>query len=86
MKKSYEKPYACMEVFEVSDFIAGNCTIDVGFGDTGATKLCSIPDPDFGDMGEMLFNNYDVCTLIWDENYDTGCYDIPVGGQGYFGS
>ena len=75
MKKVYKKPYACMEVFEMSDFIAGNCTIDVGFGDTGATKLCSIPDPDFGDMGEMLFNNY-----------DTGCYDIPVGGQGYFGS
>lgn len=84
MKKVYKKPYACMEVFEVSDFIAGNCALDVGFGDLGATKPCAIPDPDFGI--EMLFNDLSVCTLTWDENYDTGCYHIPEGGHGYFGS
>ena len=86
MKTVYEKPYASMETFEVSDFIAGNCAIDVGFGDLGATKTCSIPDPDFGEFGETLFNDYGICSLLWDDGTDKGCYHIPVNGHGYFGS
>lgn len=84
MKKTYIKPYICIEAFEVSEFIAGDCAIDVGFGDLGASKTCSIPDPDF--PSENLFNDYDTCTLLWDDGTDKGCYHIPVNGHGYFGS
>lgn len=84
MKKVYEKPYACMESFEVSDFIAGNCAIDIGFGDMGTSKPCSMPDPDF--PSEQLFNDYGTCSLLWDDGTDKGCYHIPVNGHGYFGS
>lgn len=84
MKKTYVKPSAVCESFSVSEFIAGNCAQDVGFGDIGAVKLCSIPDPDF--EGETLFNDYTVCSLLWKDEHDQGCYHIPDGGYGYFGS
>ena len=86
MKKTYIKPYICIEAFEVSEFIAGDCAIDVGFGDVGASKTCSILDPDFGEFGETLFNDYETCSLLWDDGTDKGCYHIPVNGHGYFGS
>lgn len=84
MKKIYEKPYICVESFTISDFIAGDCEHDVGYGDLGTTKLCSIKDPDF--PSETLFNDPSVCSVIWDEDTNKGCYHIPTGGHGYFGS
>lgn len=87
MKKKYRKPEIFIESFEVSEFIAGSCTIDVNFGDTGAINPCAYPDPDFG--GAMtIFNSLSVCDSLWDdeENNDKGCYHIPVDGAGYFGS
>lgn len=84
VKKVYSKPQVIIESFVVSDFVAGNCVLDVGFGDTGASKSCSIDAPGF--PGERLFNDYTTCTLLWDDGEDKGCYDIPDGGVGYFGS
>lgn len=86
MKKVYEKPYACMETFEVSDFIAGNCEKDVGFGDYGSSNPCATNFPGFS--GFKVFNDISVCEWLWDDvpHDDTGCYDIPQGGYGYFGS
>ncbi|MGN0334823.1 MAG: hypothetical protein ACI4DV_04060 [Lachnospiraceae bacterium] len=75
-----------MENFEMSDFIAGNCQIDVGFGDSGS-NICTIPDPDFG--GALtLFNVQGICDTVWidGDDDDRGCYHIPDGGVGYFGS
>lgn len=88
MKKSYEKPYVCMETFEVSDFIAGNCQQDVGFGDYGSANPCATTSfPGF--PGFKVFNDLSVCDWLYDDipNNDKGCYDIPDGnGYGYFGS
>lgn len=88
MKKSYEKPYICMEIFEVSDFIAGNCQQDVGFGDYGSVNPCATTSfPGF--PGFKVFNDPSVCKWMYDDipNNDKGCYDIPDGnGYGYFGS
>lgn len=84
MKKNYIKPKVKAEKFEISDFIAANCRIDVGFGDTGASRMCAFPDPDFGGA-LMLFNSPGVCEEIWDAHIK-GCYHIPDGGHGYFGS
>lgn|GEM_PF-2121422 len=84
VKKTYTKPQIVMESFLVSEFVAGNCEIDVGFGDTGSSRPCSIDDPYF--PGERLFNDYDTCSLLWNDGDDKGCYDIPDGGVGYFGS
>lgn len=86
MKKVYKKPYACMEVFEVSDFIAGNCALDVGFGDYGSAKPCSSDIEGF--PGLKVFNDVSVCDWLWDDvaGGDGGCYNIPQGGHGYFGS
>lgn len=87
MKKIYRKPSAVCELFNVSEFIAGNCEHDVGFGDTGASKLCSIEDPDYPGLEKpTLFNDKHVCEILWDDGYDTGCYHIPTEGHGYFGS
>ena len=84
LKKVYIKPQIVMENFEMSDFIAGNCTIDVGFGDSGS-NICTYPDPEFG--GALtLFNVVGVCDTVWIEGNDKGCYHIPDGGVGYFGS
>lgn len=83
MKKLYSKPKVVVESFEVSEFIAGNCTNDVGFGDTGASKMCSILDTD---TGFTVFNSYSVCETLWKDGDDKGCYHIPDGGYGYFGS
>lgn len=86
MKKIYKKSYACVESFEMSEFIAGNCEIDVGFGDTGSANPCSMSDPDIPE--DRLFNDYTTCTMLWDdpENTDKGCVHIPQNGHGYFGS
>ena len=95
MKKSYEKPYVCMETFEVSDFIAGNCQQDVGFGDYGSANPCAttsfpgFPGFKVGFPGFKVFNDPSVCEWMYDDipNNDKGCYDIPDGnGYGYFGS
>lgn len=90
MKKKYEKPQMYKESFEISEFIAGSCSVDVGFGDTGAASLCSYPDPDTGGAFQ-LFNNPNTagspCTTEWvSGNSDKGCYHIPQDGVGYFGS
>ena len=44
MKKTYTKPQLWTESFQPADAIAGGCTLDVGFGDAGSTKLCGYPD------------------------------------------
>lgn len=87
MKKTYVKPSAVCESFSVSEFIAGNCANDVGFGDYGSTNPCfttSFP----GFPGFKVFNDLSVCEWLWDDvpHNDTGCYHIPDGGYGYFGS
>lgn len=84
MKKMYKKPQVIMESFMVSEFVAGNCVMDVGFGDAGASKPCSTIHPQF--PTERLFNDYDTCTMLWNDGDDKGCYDVPDGGVGYFGS
>ena len=83
MKKEYSKPIVVVESFEISEFVAGDCTKDVGFGDTGASKMCSILDID---TGYTVFNSYGVCESLWEDGDDKGCYHIPDGGVGYFGS
>lgn len=87
MKKQYIKPMIKIESLVVSEFIAGNCIIDVGFGDTGASNPCGYKDPAFGES-YILFNNRPTCTALWREpgDPDPGCYHIPDGGYGYFGS
>lgn len=87
MKKLYSKPKVFIESFEISEFIAGTCSMDVGFGDTGSTKLCSYLDTD---TGYTIFNSLSICQTYWDDpedpDDDKGCYHIPVDGAGYFGS
>ena len=51
MKKIYRKPEIFIESFEVSEFIAGNCSIDLGFA--GNNPTCA--PYDFG--GINLFNH-----------------------------
>ena len=46
MKKEYKQPLIYIESLVVSDFIAGPCSIDVGFSET-TCKLSVQPDPDF---------------------------------------
>lgn len=85
MKKLYSKPEIIIESFEISEFIAGNCDIDVGFGDVGSIKICTYKDPAFG--GALtLFNSQGICDMIWEEGNDQGCYNIPMDGNRYFGS
>lgn len=86
MKKEYKKPIVHFENLVVSEFIAGSCRIDVGFGDTGSIyKTCGYEDPSFGGA-VTIFNDYDTCDTLWAEFGDGGCYHIPDGGHGYFGS
>ncbi len=42
MKKQYKKPLICIESLMVSEFIAGPCGIDVGFGEGNAN--CTLID------------------------------------------
>lgn len=83
MKKEYVKPMAFIEMFTISEFIAGNCTVDVGFGDSN----CGYEDPTFGGALK-LFNVTGACDMLWEYSpeYDGGCYHIPKEGHGYFGS
>lgn len=87
MKKEYVKPMAVIEIFTISEFIAGNCEIDVGFGESGSGKSCGYSHPAFGGALK-LFNDTETCDMFWEfapEN-DGGCYHIPKDGHGYFGS
>lgn len=86
MKKSYSKPKIFIESFEISEFIAGDCTIDVGFGDSNMIKQCTYADPDFGGAVIYFNSGNEACVSKWDDGDDKGCYHIPDGGQGYFGS
>ena len=45
MKKEYKKPLIYIESLVISEFIAGPCSIDVGFNETDC-KLIVQPDPD----------------------------------------
>ena len=49
-------------------------------------KQCTYADPDFG--GAIIYFNSgnEACVSKWDDGDDKGCYHIPDGGQGYFGS
>ena len=83
MKKIYRKPEIFIENFEVSEFIAGNCSIDLGFA--GNNPTC---DPyDFG--GINLFN-HKGCDIN-PEDMDLGdndelCYHEPLANNRIFGS
>ena len=64
-----------------------SCQQDVGFGDYGSAKPCATTSfPGFS--GFKVFNDLSVCDWLYDDipNHDKGCYDIPDGGYGYFGS
>ena len=88
MKKSYTKPQLWSESFQPSDAVAGPCETDVGFGDVGAAKPCGLAgiDKDMPDI--KLFNTFDACDTLWDDEIknDQGCYHIPTTGVNYFGS
>ena len=88
MKKSYTKPQLWAESFQPSDAIAGPCSINVGFGDIGASKPCGYQDPDVANR--TLFNAAPVCTTQWDDKNDGqddyGCYHVPTDTMKYFGS
>lgn len=86
MNEIYEKPEIRFESFEISEFIAGTCTVDVGFGDVGATNICSLYKPEWG---ETLFNDYSICTADikpGDDDFDGICYHGPNPNSSYFGS
>lgn len=83
MKKIYRKPEIFIENFEVSEFIAGNCSIDLGFA--GNNPTC---DPyDFG--GINLFN-HKGCDINPEEaeleDNDKLCYHIYDDINKIFGS
>lgn len=83
MKKLYSKPSIIIENFEISEFIAGDCTQDVGFGDAGSTKLCQTLDKD---SGFYIFNVDGFCETLWEDGENKGCYHISENEQGYFAS
>lgn len=84
MKKEYKKPEVFIENFEVSEFIAGQCTTyDVGFSPDNCTLGGMFDDA-------VLFSTSNLnCTGAVDsEATDNNgfCYHIPTGGNKYFGS
>lgn len=86
MKNLYKKPIVIIESFEISEFIAGNCTIDVGFGESGTINPCTYADPDLGGTRIYFNSGNNACISKWDDGDDKGCYHLPDAGQGYFGS
>ena len=83
MKKIYRKPEIFIESFEVSEFIAGNCSIDLGFA--GNNPTCA--PYDFG--GINLFN-HKGCDINPEEaeleDNDKLCYHIYDDINKIFGS
>lgn len=83
MKKIYRKPEIFIENFEVSEFIAGNCSIDLGFA--GNNPTCA--PYDFG--GINLFN-HKGCDINPEEaeleDNDKLCYHIYDDINKIFGS
>ena len=85
MKKTYVKPQLWTEAFQPADAIAGNCKIEVGFGDGDAfgTKICQYQD---GFL--KLFALPSTCNDPWsDGNDNEPCYHTAGDVVGmYFGS
>ena len=86
MRKVYKKPEMYIENFEVSEFIAGSCGIDLGFSADKNTGSCK--SYDFGGInlfGGQIGCGYDYYTFDLNEN-DKPCYDIPTDFTRIFGS
>ena len=85
MKKHYEKPQMYMESFEVSQYISGPCSIDVGFADYNAN--CKLNDKIY-DVIYFIENSY--CEQDPRPNASNGnngiCYHGATDPNAYFGS
>lgn len=70
MKKTYVKPFASFESFELSANIAGVCVVA-----TNHSKTTCHSDPIKEAEGMTVFATYGICDIVpVDENDDKYCY------------
>lgn len=84
MKKEYKQPLIYIESLVVSDFIAGPCSIDVGFSET-TCKLSVQPDPDFAPITYFAVGFCEQDPRPSAGN-DGECYHGTTDPNAYFGS
>lgn len=89
MKKEYKKPLVYIESLVVSEFIAGPCKIDVGFGEGNSTcKLTGEAKPGYEPVTYFVEDVY--CDQDPRPNKSNGniglCYHGTTDANAYFGS
>ena len=71
MKKTYVKPQAFFESFELSASIAGNCTFPLHFGENTCTY-------EIKTTGDIVFILSNLCNTDPDDGIEGMCYHNSV--------
>lgn len=79
MKKTYVKPLASFESFELSASIAGGCAKPMGHTQTDCSYYV-------GGVGNIFVNDVQVCVYVQPDGAYGVCYHVPTDAQKLFTS